>query len=86
MDDFILIKILPSRWTVLDNMLQLYAHELNEFFDYSINMDDSGRYRIKSAEKHMTSGWGYFIISCDEYAGFILLNIETIEKEGVFIY
>jgi len=85
MNAFVLRKISPAHLPVLDNLLQLYAHELNEYFDFSIKMDDNGRYRIKSAEKHLSDGWGYFILVSCEYAGFILLNRHTKTKGGVFI-
>ena len=82
---FILKKILPVSLHVLDNMLQLYVHEINEYFDYSIVLGDDGRYRIKSAQKHLADGWGYFIIVSCEYAGFILMNRKTKASKGVFI-
>ena len=85
MDAFVLKEILPDRLHVLSNMLQLYAHDMNESFRYSIVLDDNGRYRIKPAEKYLSEGWGYFIIVRCEYAGFILLNHQTRTREGTFI-
>jgi len=85
MNSFILRKISHSHLPVLDNMLQLYAHELNEYFNYSISMNNDGRYRIKSAEKHLADGWGYFILVSGEYAGFILLNHNTITDDGTAV-
>ncbi|MDR0490699.1 MAG: hypothetical protein LBH28_05585 [Oscillospiraceae bacterium] len=85
MKTFILKEISAARSHVLDNMLQLYAHELNEYFDYSIIVDNDGRYRIKSAATYLDSGWGYFIVASCELAGFILLNRHTKAREGVFI-
>lgn len=85
MNVFALKKITSAHLNVLDNMLQLYAHEMNKFYNYSIVLDDNGRYRIKAAAKHLSDGWGYFIMASCEYAGFILLNRRTKAKEGVFI-
>ena len=82
---FKLELIPPSRLHVLDNMLQLYAHELNGYFNYAITLDNNGRYRIKSAEKCLENGWGYFIVVRHEYAGFILLNKKTKSHGGTFI-
>jgi predicted acetyltransferase len=85
MNAFILKEISPAHLHVLDNMLQLYVHEINEYFDHTIVLNDEGRYRIKSAQKHLDGGWGYFIVVSCEYAGFILLNHKTKSPKGVFI-
>lgn len=66
-------------------MLQLYAHELNAYYNYSIALGNDGRYRIKSAKKYFENDWGYFIIVNCEYAGFILLNHNTNSPSGTFI-
>ena len=82
---FILKEISPVNFPVLDNMLQLYTHELNEYFNYSIKMDVNARYHIKSAGKLLSNGRGYFVFVGCEYAGFILLNNHTKGQNGVFI-
>jgi predicted acetyltransferase len=85
MDAFLLMEISPAQLNVLSNLLQLYVHEINEYFGFSIALDGNGRYRIKPADKYLSTGWGYFIIVSCEYAGFILLNNNTKASEGVFI-
>jgi len=85
MSKLILKEVLPANLPVLDNMLQLYAHELNKFFNFTIILGDNGRYLIKPAAIHLADGWGYFIVVGCEYAGFILLNHRAKTKGGVFI-
>ena len=62
MNAFTLDEITPAYLPLLDNMLQLYTHEINKYLDYSIGLDANGRYRIKSAAELLNNGWGYFII------------------------
>jgi len=85
MNAYILKKISPLQLHILDNMLQLYAHDINKYFQYPVRMDDNGRYRVRSAEKNLSDGWGYFIMVSCEYAGFVLLNHKTKAQEGAFI-
>ena len=82
---YVLKEISTAQLHVLDNMLQLYVHEMNEYFDYTIVLGNDGRYRIKSAARHLAAGWGYFIVVRGEYAGFILLNHQTKSLGGTFI-
>jgi len=85
MNPYILMKASPSQQHLLDNLLQLYAHDINNHFKYTIKMDCNCNYRIKSARDYLTNGWGYLIIVSCEYAGFILLNGQATMQEGVFI-
>jgi len=78
-------EVLPNRFCTLDNLLQLYAHEINEYYKYSISMGYNGQYKIRSAKSLLDAGWGYFIVVGGEYAGFVLLNNCTKVKEGTFI-
>jgi len=66
-------------------MLQLYMHDINEYFDYPVLLDNNGLYCIKKAEKFLSKGSGYFILVSCEYAGFVLLNNQTKLPGGVFI-
>ena len=78
-------EILPIHYHVLDNLLQLYAHETNEYHKYSISMGIDGRYRVKTSETLLREGRGYFMIVSGKYAGFILLSNQTKAQDGVFI-
>ncbi|MCL2153020.1 MAG: hypothetical protein FWH57_08700 [Oscillospiraceae bacterium] len=86
LDEFFYLKqITQERWSILDRMLQLYTHDINEYFDYSVVLDNNGRYCIKTVEKFLSDGFGYFIIIGNKYAGFVLLNNKTKPPGGVFI-
>lgn len=82
---FIFREIPAEHFHVLDNMLQLYVHELNQHFEHKIVLNYDGRYAIKSAAKYLDAGWGYFILVRGEYAGFILMDHETKTPGAVFI-
>jgi predicted acetyltransferase len=85
MSSFVLKEIKQVHLHVLDRMLQLYVHDINEYFDYLVTLDNNGRYCIKQAEKFLSDGFGYFIFVNCEYAGFVLLNNQTKMPGGVFI-
>jgi len=85
MGSFVLTEIKQVHLNVLDRMLQLYTHDINEYFDYPVALDNNGRYCIKQAEKFLSMGCGYFISVNCEYAGFVLLNNQTKLPGGVFI-
>jgi len=85
MSSLVLKEITQANVHVLDRMLQLYTHDINEYFDYSVALDDNGRYCIKQAEKFLSDGCGYFIFVSCKYAGFILVNNQTKKPGGIFI-
>ena len=85
MSSLVLMEIKQVDLHVLDKMLQLYTHDINEYFDYPVALDNNGRYCIKQAEKFLSGGFGYFIYMDREYAGFVLLNNQTKSPGGVFI-
>jgi len=85
MNSFELKKISSTNLHILDNLLQLYAHETNKYYDYSIAMGEDGRYIVKTAKQHLNLGWGYFILVCGGCSGFILLNRSTKSQNGFFI-
>ena len=85
MISFDLKEIKQADLHILDRMLQLYTHDINEYFDYPAALDNNGRYRIKQAGKFLSDGCGYFIFVRCEYAGFVLLNNKTKSPGGVFI-
>jgi len=85
MKSFVLKEIKQEHLHVLDRVLQLYTHDINEYFDYSVALDNNGRYCIKQAEKFLSDGFGYFIFMNREYAGFVLLDNQTKSPGGVFI-
>ena len=86
LDEFFILKEMKqANLHVLDRMLQLYTHDINEYFDYPVALDNNGRYRIKQAGKFLSDGFGYFIFESCEYAGFVLLNNQTKSPGGVFI-
>ena len=85
MISFVLKEIKQADLHVLDRMLQLYTHDINEYFDYPAALDNNGRYRIKQAGKFLSDGYGYFIFVRCEYAGFVLLDNQTKSPGGVFI-
>jgi len=85
MSSFNLEEIKQVHLHVLDRMLQLYIHDINKYFDYSIALDNNGRYCIKQTEKFLSNGCGYFVFVSGEYAGLVLLNNQTKSPGGVFI-
>jgi predicted acetyltransferase len=85
MSFFVLKEIRQEHLHILDRILQLYVHEINEYFDYPVALDSNGLYRTKKAVKFLSEGFGYFILVNREYAGFVLLNSKTKSPGGVFI-
>jgi predicted acetyltransferase len=85
MSSFFLKEIKHEHLHVLDRLLQLYVHDINEYFDCPVVLDNNGRYRIKQAGKFLSDGFGYFIFVNFEYAGFVLLNNKTKPPGGAFI-
>ena len=69
-----LIPALPEQMLVLDNLLQLYAHDFSEF--HAVEMDEVGRFQYHQLPLYwQEAGRHPFLIRVDgQWAGFVLVK------------
>lgn len=85
---FILEKINKDNKYILDNLLELYQHEFNKFYNYYDDLNDDGKYGFILTDKYITNTnyRAYLIKANAKIAGFIMINSETkFVRNGIYI-
>ena len=83
-----LIKINKDNKYILDNVLEYYQYEFNEFYNFFDDLNKNGRYELISTDKYILNSKynAFLIIKNDKIAGFIMINNCTkFIKEGIYI-
>ena len=73
---------------ILDNVLELYQHEFNKFYNYYDDLNDEGKYGFILTDKYITNTnyRAYLIKANTKIAGFIMINSETkFVRNGIYI-
>lgn len=85
--EFVLERVSRENQYILDNVLELYLHEFNEFYNYCDDLDENGRYNFMVTDKYVEdkSHKAYLIKVNGKIAGFIMINNETkYVKNGIY--
>lgn len=77
--DFILERVNSGNKYVLDNVLELYQHEFNAFYNYYDDLNEDGKYNFILTDKYVTDeNYKAYLIKVNcKIAGFIMMNPET---------
>ena len=86
--NFIFEKVDKNNKYILDNVLELYQHEFNKFYNYYDDLNDEGKYGFILTDKYITNTnyRAYLIKVNTKIAGFIMINSETkFVRNGIYI-
>ena len=86
--NFELIRVNRDNKYILDNILEYYQYEFNEFYNFYDDLNENGRYELISSDKYIYDiNYRALIIKKDgKIAGFIMINNSTkFTKTGIYI-
>ena len=85
---FEFVEVNQNNKYILDNVVEYYQHEFNEFYNFFDDLNENGRYELMSTDKYILDiNYNAFLIyKIGKIAGFIMMNNCTkFIKKGTYI-